>query len=298
MNNLITAIIVKAYSAYRKSDIFRQKEFTADVYIDFSDKLQVPKDFDLKARLVDGMGKVTHDKSVSVKVGKEGVVDESQKEEGTLFTKIDIDFFIKQYNIHFENLSSSVEKSCRTMLKGFNSYFKNQKKIISLQQLAYISATIKHETLNTFEPVEEAYYLTDTKRKKYYENKYDPILADTLQRRETAKKYGNTRLGDGVKYHGRGYIQITWQINYKKMKDYFKVDLINFPDLAMNPELSAHIALYGFEDGTFTTVKLNKYINKDKTDYFNAREVINGLNKAELIKGYAIKMEKCVEFED
>ena len=46
-----------------------------------------------------------------------------------------------------------------------------------------------------------------------------------------------------AKYHGRGYIQLTHDYNYKKYGDMFGVDLINNPDLAMDGELAAKIAV-------------------------------------------------------
>ncbi len=66
----------RTYSAYRKSNVFRQKEFIADVSIDFSDKLRVAEDFILKARLVDAKGKVIHEKSISVNVKRGGKLEE------------------------------------------------------------------------------------------------------------------------------------------------------------------------------------------------------------------------------
>jgi hypothetical protein len=43
--------------------------------------------------------------------------------------------------------------------------------------------------------------------------------------------------------------------------------------------------------GLFTGVKLATFINAEKCDYVNARKIINGLDKAELIAGYAEKIE-------
>ena len=47
--------------------------------------------------------------------------------------------------------------------------------------------------------------------------------------------------------------------------------------------------------GLFTGKKLSDYINATKTDYLNARRIINGVDRADDIKGYAEKLEKCFE---
>ena len=43
--------------------------------------------------------------------------------------------------------------------------------------------------------------------------------------------------------------------------------------------------------GTFTGKKLDEYINHVITDYKNARRIINGMDDADLIAGYAEKFE-------
>jgi hypothetical protein len=39
--------------------------------------------------------------------------------------------------------------------------------------------------------------------------------------------------------------------------------------------------------GIYTGKKLSDYINADKCDFLNARRIVNGTDKAELIMGYA-----------
>lgn len=48
---------------------------------------------------------------------------------------------------------------------------------------------------------------------------------------EGRKTLGNTQPGDGVRFNGRGLIQITGRANYKSLSDAFAVDLIKEPTL-------------------------------------------------------------------
>jgi len=54
-------------------------------------------------------------------------------------------------------------------------------------------------------------------------------------------RMGNTAPGDGFKYRGRGFIQITGKENYDKIGKAIGVDLVNNPDLANDPEIAAKI---------------------------------------------------------
>jgi hypothetical protein len=52
---------------------------------------------------------------------------------------------------------------------------------------------------------------------------------------------GNTQTGDGPRYKGRGYIQITGRSNYTRYARILGVDLVNNPDLALRPDIAARI---------------------------------------------------------
>ena len=52
---------------------------------------------------------------------------------------------------------------------------------------------------------------------------------------EGRKDLGNTSKGDGVKYKGRGLIQITGKFNYQKLKDALFIDFVNHPELLTEP---------------------------------------------------------------
>lgn len=120
-------------------------------------------------------------------------------------------------------------------------------------QIAYVLATVDHETNGTMKPVIEAYWLSEKWRKNNL--RYYP-------------------------YYGRGYVQITWKENYAKYSKILGLDLINNPDLVLKPDISLEILVHGFKNGTFTGKKLEDYINSNKVDFLNARRCINGLDKA------------------
>ncbi len=61
--------------------------------------------------------------------------------------------------------------------------------------------------------------------------------------------YGNTNVGDGWKYRGRGFNQITFKGTYEKIGNKIGVDLISNPDLLNTPEIAAKAALVFFSKG-------------------------------------------------
>ena len=78
------------------------------------------------------------------------------------------------------------------------------------------------------------------------------------------------------------------------MGSFLGIDLVGSPDLALQPEYAARIIVYGMMNGSFTRKKLGDYINLLQADYKNARRVVNGTDKATLIKGYAQQLENKV----
>ena len=92
-------------------------------------------------------------------------------------------------------------------------------------------------------------------------------------------------------YYGRGFVQLTWESNYKKMSEFLGVDLVGNPDLALEPRYAADILVYGMMNGEFTRRALSRYINLVQTDYYNARRVVNGTDRADLIRDYAVLLQ-------
>lgn len=93
-------------------------------------------------------------------------------------------------------------------------------------------------------------------------------------------------------YYGRGFVQLTFFENYSKFSKILNIDLVNNPDLALEENVAAFILVFGMMNGSFTGKRLADYIQYKKADYANARRVVNGTDKAELIAGYTDKIIK------
>jgi putative chitinase len=86
---------------------------------------------------------------------------------------------------------------------------------------------------------------------------------------EGRKDLGNTQKGDGVRYKGRGLIQITGRSNYNTMSKAFGVDFVKEPELAAEfPYAALTAALY------WKNHNINRYADRD--DIRGVTKVING----------------------
>lgn len=100
-------------------------------------------------------------------------------------------------------------------------------------ELAQFLAQTKHESWDFTKmhekPASKDYFM------KKYDVQYNPVMA---------KKLGNTQVGDGAKYFGRGFIQLTGKENYARAGKALNLPLLDQPDLASNPEVAAKIAIW------------------------------------------------------
>lgn len=140
---------------------------------------------------------------------------------------------------------------------------------------AYALATTWHETARTMQPIKEM------GGEAYFKRMYDPAG----DRPAVAQRLGNVQPGDGVKYAGRGYVQLTGRTNYARY------GIADTPNDALKPDVAAKILRDGMEAGRFTGKKLGDYL---PGDYFNARRIINGLDKAEDVAAHAAKFEAAL----
>jgi hypothetical protein len=101
---------------------------------------------------------------------------------------------------------------------------------------------------------------------------------------------GNTLPGDGRRFLGRGYVQITGRRNYARASFATGKDLTSNPDLALDPDIAARIIVDGMSQGWFTGRSL-----AESTSYADMRRIVNGSDKAELIAGYARDFEAALK---
>lgn len=107
---------------------------------------------------------------------------------------------------------------------------------------------------------------------------------------EGRSSLGNNQPGDGMRYKGRGYVQITGRSNYADWSRRLGVDLVGNPERAEDPRIAAQILVGGMRQGTFTGRRLDQYINDQQTDFNGARRTVNGTDRAGSIGNIAQRL--------
>lgn len=160
------------------------------------------------------------------------------------------------------SMSPSQVAGCEAILKEWGL-----RALTNLDMLADILATAKWETNATMQPVIEAYWLSDGWRRRNL--RYYPFF-------------------------GRGFVQLTWERNYRRMTEllrgrfiakYPDFDLVKHPDQALIPEIAIAIMFEGMlradsHFGDFTGLALEDFFTATKHDFIGARAIINGTDHA------------------
>ena len=123
------------------------------------------------------------------------------------------------------------------------------------RELAQFIAQCAHESLN-FSTLREIGGRLDFKQ---YDIAHNP---------EKARRLGNTEPGDGFKYIGRGFIQLTGKDNYMRAGKALGLPLLEQPELAERPDIAAKIAIWFW----------NKRVSPKINDYSNTRAVTKPIN--------------------
>lgn len=166
----------------------------------------------------------------------------------------------------------------------------DEDKSITYPQGAYILATIWHETATTMQPIAEY----GKGKGRPYGTWYKNSKGELYSFKDGSRSSVYLQSECPHLFYGRGETQNTWYTNYEKLSKVFGVDFLSNPDLLLTQEWSTPVTIYSMKTGLYTGKKLSDYIYQSKKDYVNARRIINGMDKANLIAGYAGVFERAL----
>lgn len=163
-------------------------------------------------------------------------------------------------------LSEQEVRGCQRILKACEGQ--------PIAWAAYILATEVHETAGQMVPLRE-------------------------YGKGAGRPYGQPGKHGGQVPYGRGDAQLTWDQNYERADRELGLNgaLIANYDLALDPDISARIIVAGMTGGWFTGKSLNDFLPgvASRAQFANARRVVNGTDKADLIAGYAVTFQAALQ---
>lgn len=131
---------------------------------------------------------------------------------------------------------------------------KQKPMILTLNQLEEAAPYIHFKRLElilpNFNRACEKYSINNNYRVAHFltqvlvESNYFRIIQEPGQGKEyeNDQALGNTELGDGRRFIGRGYIKILGRKEYQEYKDFSKVDVITYPHFVTTPKVAMDIA--------------------------------------------------------
>ena len=183
----------------------------------------------------------------------------------------------------FDNIREEFGTLSQKQVEGISAIFDEYERLelSDVRFLTYILATAWHETNRTMQPIEE---YGKGKRMKYGKRVW-----------YSGKSYTDIP----HIFYGRGHTQNTWRDIYLKLtkagikngKDW---DFVNNPELLLEMEPSIWATFYAMINGLYTSRKLSQYFSATANDPKNARRIINGTDKANLIASYHYKFLKSI----
>jgi len=183
---------------------------------------------------------------------------------------INRDFFFERVSLTLFDgkLAAKPKAGLTAILDGWEKWLPK----VDDRWIAYAFATAHHETDRTIGPIRE-------------------------YGRGKGRKYGLPDPATGQTYYGRGLVQLTWKDNYAKCAKLLKVDLVNQPDLALDLANAVPIMLLGMRDGLFTGRKFADYFSPTVEKWVDARAMINGRDRAQLIADYAKRYYAAMSYK-
>ncbi|MEN6080751.1 glycoside hydrolase family 19 protein, partial [Chromobacterium piscinae] len=167
------------------------------------------------------------------------------------------------------------------------------------KEQAMFLAQTAHESLN-FSSMREGNYRTASNLLSTFKKRLNAQGITTEQQAQTlinagqdkvydaiyGGRMGNNKSGDGIKYRGRGFVQLTGRETYTAASQALKLDLVNHPELAEDPANAAKIAVWywqNYKTGLATAARAG--------DVKQATQILNGGQN-----GYADRKAKYQQY--
>lgn len=163
-----------------------------------------------------------------------------------------------------------------TYLDGVRRILDHAAKLdLTKHQVAYVLATVYHETAYWMCPIREGAW-------RYGQNYSDAnavaAVTNAVAKGIIRKNYALRDPRTGKSYYGRGLVQITWYDEYLQMGQLLGIDLVKDPDKTLEWPIALDILFTGMIKGTFrSNHKLSDIV--DAADWYAARGIINGDTK-------------------
>ena len=189
-------------------------------------------------------------------LNKSHLIDQKISEFINRKTNINIKRYINLY------YAQNPKEKNLTYLERLVGCINRDPEITDLRWAAYMLATVQWECAGTWRPIEEF-----GKGKGYGYGKAIDVVDSA-----TGKTLKNT-------YYGRGYVQFTWEENYKKLgRELGLGDQLHVhPEKALEHDIAYKILSHGMRKGSFIKGhSLAIYLSGKKTDFIGARKIING----------------------
>lgn len=175
-------------------------------------------------------------------------------------------------------MTSEQQRNIDLIIKSLNKFG------ITNQYLqAGILATVSKEA--DFIPKSESlYYKTAEGLKKTYPSIFPTIESakpyvgnsEATANKVYGGKYGNTDIGDGYKFRGRGFHQLTFKGNYDKYGKMIGVDLVSNPERLNDPQIAADVLAAFFSEELKNAVRSGKIKNYGVSDTNQIKDTLTG----------------------
>ena len=156
---------------------------------------------------------------------------------------------------------------------------KGYSRVTDPAELAAFMAQCAHESDN-FATMEE--YGSPERFLKKYDIQHNPAKA---------KQLGNNAPGDGIKYRGRGYLQLTGKYNYEKAGDWISkyinhpVDFVKNPDMVATPTAAALSSIWYWMT----------FVHPKHKNFNNTKQVTKNINPG--LKGQQNREQKAKDWQ-